>query len=140
MPQVPFLAPGTLADNVRLTAPTAVDAVVRAALDAVGLDRFELTHVLGEGGLGLSSGERRRLAVARALARDPAVLLVDEPTAGLDDETEQVVLAAITDRARRHGAMVILVAHRPAAIAIADRVVRLTARVSAEEPDGTAAA
>ena len=140
MPQVPFLAAGTLADNIRLVAPEASVAAIREAFDAVGLGRFTSSLELGEGGLGLSSGERRRVAVARALARDPAVLLVDEPTAGLDDETEQVVLSAIVRRAREAGSMVILVAHRPAAIAVADREVRISARADAEPVAGTAAA
>jgi thiol reductant ABC exporter CydD subunit len=146
VPQVPFLSAGTLEDNVRLIAPDASEAAVREALDTVGLAGFELSHRLGEGGLGLSSGERRRVAVARALARDPAILLIDEPTAGLDEETERVVLGAIERRARDGGSMVVLVAHRPAAIALADRVVRVTSRGvtenvdRAEHADGTAAA
>ena len=140
VPQVPFLAAGTLADNIRLIAPEASDAAIRDALDAVGLGRFEPSRLLGEAGLGLSSGERRRVAVARALARDPALLLIDEPTAGLDEESEQVVLSALVRRAREAGTMVILVAHRPAAIAIADREVRLASRVSVETGDGTVAA
>jgi ATP-binding cassette subfamily C protein CydCD len=140
VPQVPFLAAGTLADNIRLTAPEATDDAIREALAAVGLDRFEPSRQLGEAGLGLSSGERRRVAIARALAREPALLLVDEPTAGLDEDTEQVVLAAIVRGAREAGSMVVLVAHRPAAIAVADREVRLASRVAADTVDGTAAA
>jgi thiol reductant ABC exporter CydD subunit len=140
VPQAPHLVAGSVADNVRLVAPGVPDATIVAALSAVGLGRVEPSLVLGERGGGLSSGERRRVAVARALARDATVLLVDEPTAGLDEETEQVVLAAIERRAREDGAMVLLVAHRPAAIAIADRVVRLEARVVSEPGGGTAAA
>lgn len=140
VPQAPFLVSGTVADNIRLTAPEASDAAIRNALGAVGLGHVDPSLVLGDRGVGLSSGERRRVVVARALARDAALLLVDEPTAGLDEETEQVVLAAIVRRARETGTMVILVAHRPAAIAVADCEVRLASRSAAEPLDGTAAA
>ena len=139
VPQVPYLVPGTVADNIRLIAPEASDVTVVEALAAVGLEHVDPHLVLGDRGVGLSSGERRRVAVARALARGAGLLLVDEPTAGLDDETEQLVLAAIEREARTNGAMVLLVAHRAAAVAIADREVRVAARPAAID-DGIAAA
>jgi ATP-binding cassette subfamily C protein CydCD len=80
---------------------------------------------LGEGGAGLSVGERQRIALARAFVRDTPLLLLDEPTANLDGETEARVLEAL--RALVRGRTVILVAHRPALVALADRVVELDA-------------
>lgn len=139
--QAPYLAADTVAANVRLASPDATDEDVREALDAVGLDRLDPALVLGEHGAGLSSGERRRVAVARALVRRAPILLVDEPTAGLDEETERIVLAAIEREARQRGALVVLVAHRPAAVAIADREVGVAARaIASDGADATAAA
>ena len=80
--------------------------------------------VLGERGAGLSSGQRRRVGIARALVRRTPVLLLDEPTAGLDDEAEAAVLRAVRAAADA-GAAVLLVAHRPGAIAGADRMVEV---------------
>ena len=82
-----------------------------------------LETVLGERGHGLSSGQRRRVALARAWLRDAPVVLLDEPTAGLDTATEAAVCAA----ARRllAGRTALLVAHRPAMLELADRVIRL---------------
>ena len=120
VPQQPFLFAGSVADNVRLAVPDAVDADVAEVLAAVGLADVDPGMLLGERGLGLSSGQRRRLGVARALLRRAPLLLLDEPTAGLDDVAEATVLAAIRGAARS-GAAVLLVAHRPAAAASADR-------------------
>ena len=122
VPQQPFLFAGSVADNVRLAVPDAVDADVAEVLAAVGLADVDPLLLLGERGVGLSSGQRRRLGVARALLRRAPLLLLDEPTAGLDDIAEATVLAAIRGAARS-GAAVLLVAHRPAAAAAADRIV-----------------
>jgi thiol reductant ABC exporter CydD subunit len=129
--QDPYLFAGTLADNVRLGAPDAPESAVKAALAAVGLAGLDPATVLGERGSGLSSGQRRRVAIARAFVRDAPLVLLDEPTAGLDEASERLVLAAVRDLARTERRAVILVAHRPAALALADRVVRLAWRADA---------
>ncbi|MFF0751149.1 thiol reductant ABC exporter subunit CydD [Streptomyces sp. NPDC004267] len=129
VPQRPYLFAGTIADNVRLARPDASDADVRRALGDAGAGDFvaELPDgdrtLLGEDGAGLSAGQRQRLALARAFLADRPVLLLDEPTAALDGETE----AAVVDAVRRLavGRTVLLVVHRPALLAVADRVVRL---------------
>ena len=79
--------------------------------------------MLGEGGSGLSAGERQRVALARAFVRDATLLLLDEPTAGLDGETEAELLATV--RRLLPGRTTLVVAHRPALAALADRVVEL---------------
>jgi ATP-binding cassette subfamily C protein CydCD len=130
VPQAPYLFAGSVAENVRLAVPDAPDVAVSDALARVGLGDLPLDRELGERGSGLSSGQRRRVGIARALLRRAPVLLLDEPTAGLDGAAEAAVLAAIRGAAR-DGAMVLLVAHRPGAMAEADRSVELRAAVVA---------
>ncbi|MFE7644646.1 thiol reductant ABC exporter subunit CydD [Streptomyces phaeoluteigriseus] len=146
VPQHPHLYAGTIAENVRLACPDADDAAVRRALGDAGALEFVdalpagAGTVLGEDGVGLSAGQRQRLALARAFVADRPVLLLDEPTAALDGETEAEVVAAV--RRLAAGRTVLLVVHRPALLAVADRVVRLEATdtVARAEARGPAAA
>ncbi|MFE7775609.1 thiol reductant ABC exporter subunit CydD [Streptomyces sp. NPDC057445] len=135
VPQQPYLFAGTVAENVRLARPDADDAEVVAALRDAGAQDFvaalpEGTEtLLGEDGAGLSAGQRQRLALARAFLADRPLLLLDEPTAALDGETEAGIVEAV--RRLAAGRTVLLVVHRPALLAVADRVVELQASPAA---------
>ncbi|WP_016906319.1 thiol reductant ABC exporter subunit CydD [Streptomyces xiaopingdaonensis] len=124
VPQAPQLFAGTVAENVRLARPDATDAEVASALRDAAAAELAPGTLLGEHGTGLSAGQRQRVALARAFLADRPLLLLDEPTAALDGETEAAVVEAV--RKLAEGRTVLLVAHRPALLALADRVVRLT--------------
>jgi thiol reductant ABC exporter CydD subunit len=129
VPQRPHLFKASIAQNVRLGRSNASAEAVWDAISAAGLAEAVrslpngLDTVLGERGAGLSAGERQRIALARAFLRDAPLLLLDEPTANLDGQTERDV--AQTIRRLAEGRTVVLVAHRPALIAVADRVLSL---------------
>lgn len=120
----------TLADVVRLGRPDVTDEQVWGALMRAGVAEEirglpdGLTTSMRADGSGLSVGQQQRIALARCLVGDPDVLLLDEPTAALDPESESAVVAAIQAEAAR-GATVIVVAHRPTLVAVADQVVRV---------------
>ncbi|MDR7255206.1 ATP-binding cassette subfamily C protein CydCD [Nocardioides sp. BE266] len=134
-PQRPWLLANTVAANVRLGRPTASDGDVWDALRAVGLDDVVrslpdgLDTTLGEDGAGLSAGQRARVALARVVLAARPVVLLDEPSAHLDEETEQVLLDTVARLART--SLVLVVAHRPAVLAAADRVLTLSPAVVA---------
>ncbi|MGW7362191.1 thiol reductant ABC exporter subunit CydD [Streptomyces sp. NPDC054841] len=138
VPQRPYLFAGTVAENVRLARPHADDAHVAAALRDAGAYDFVAglpqgtDTVLGEDGEGLSAGQRQRLALARAFLADRPLLLLDEPTAALDGETEAGIVDAVRRLAR--GRTVLLVVHRPALLSLADRVVELRPAVEGGIP------
>ncbi|QHC26505.1 thiol reductant ABC exporter subunit CydD [Streptomyces sp. GS7] len=144
VPQHPHLFAGTIAANVRLARPDAEDAAVRTALEDAGALEFVdalpegLATRLGESGAGLSAGQRQRLALARAFLADRPILLLDEPTANLDGETEEAVVAAV--RRLAAGRTVLMVVHRPALLAVADRTVRMAGATAADAVETAAAA
>jgi ABC-type transport system involved in cytochrome bd biosynthesis fused ATPase/permease subunit len=123
--QNPGMLPGTVADNIALGFAGSTADEQRAMLDLVGGETIALTHPVGDDGEGLSGGERRRVAMARAflkVTRGGAQLLVmDEPTAGLDAATETRAIEAI----RGMHVAAVIVTHRPAVLALADVVVEM---------------
>ncbi|MFX1756511.1 thiol reductant ABC exporter subunit CydD [Rhodococcus sp. As11] len=132
LPQRPVLLPGTLAGNLRLTGVDPDTTDLDDVCAATGFDSVlaELPDgwetVVGAGGTGLSLGQRQRLALTRTLASSRPVLLLDEPTAHLDEDTEATVLHTLRGLAAA-GRTVVVVAHRPTLLAIADEVVTVHA-------------
>ena len=125
VPQVPAMMAGTVAENIRLGCSDTPEAMLRDALDRCGAAAIPLNKRIDDDAEGLSAGERRRVALARALVRveqaEAGLLVLDEPTAGLDADTEATVLEAV----RASGASVLVVSHRRNIIAAADVVVDL---------------
>jgi ATP-binding cassette subfamily C protein CydD len=123
--QNPHLFHGTIRENIRLARPAATDAEVDEAAQAAHVSDFAarlpkgLDTPIGQRGYGISGGEARRVALARAYLKDAPVLLLDEPTAGLDTENERLVLAALDRLAR--GRTVLVATHSASGIGWAQR-------------------
>ncbi|WP_312316443.1 heme ABC transporter ATP-binding protein/permease CydC [Atlantibacter hermannii] len=125
VPQRVHLFSATLRDNLLLAAPQASDARLASTLTQVGLEKLledgGLNSWLGEGGRQLSGGELRRLAIARALLHDAPLMLLDEPTEGLDAGTEQQILSLLdTVTANK---TVLMITHRLRGLADFNRIV-----------------
>ena len=141
VPQHPTVFHGTVAGNIRLGDSAASDERVREAARLAQADVFirDLPEgydtVIGDGGRQLSAGERRRVALARALLRDAPLIVLDEPTADLDPETA-AALALELERAGETRTMLVI-AHRRELTAHADRLVRL-ANGAVEKAEPTA--
>jgi ABC-type multidrug transport system fused ATPase/permease subunit len=134
---------GTVAENVRLGREDATDADLRRAVRLAGAEPFVhalpegFETLLGDGGRSLSAGESQRIAIARVLLRDAALIVLDEPTANLDPESAELVEDAIARL--RHGRTVLVISHRPLPARCTDRIIRL-AHGRVEEPSRTRAA
>lgn len=129
VPQSPSLFQGSIADNIRLAQPdAAMDEIMAAARLArlhvfiTGLPTGYETQI-GERGLRLSGGQAQRLALARAFLKDAPLLILDEPTAHLDPQTEAELHEATQEL--MDGRTVLVIAHRPHTIQTADQIVRL---------------
>ena len=111
----------TAKENVELASEIVSDALdPEAVLREVGLGN-RLDHFPAQ----LSGGEQQRVAIARAVAKNPKILLCDEPTGALDYQTGKQVLGILQDMSRKKGATVIIVTHNGALAPIADRVIRM---------------
>ncbi|MCE2426444.1 MAG: ABC transporter ATP-binding protein, partial [Pseudomonadales bacterium] len=123
------LFPTTIADNLRYATPGATDAQIREAAEVACATEFidrlpaGFETELGVGGSLLSTGQKQRLSIARALVRNAPILVLDEPTASLDADTERRVLANLKNWARER--VVIVITHRLSTIRDADRIALL---------------
>lgn len=130
LPQGVELFDGTIADNIaRFEDDPDPDAIVAAAKTAGAHDlilRFERGYEtrIGEGGSALSAGQRQRIGLARALYRDPFIVVLDEPNANLDADGETAVVNAIASVRQRKG-IAVVIAHRPSAIGACDMVLMM---------------
>jgi ATP-binding cassette subfamily B protein len=135
--QETFIFDTTVRENIAIGRPDATDEQIVAAAKAAALDGFIATlpagynSVLGERGVRMSGGQRQRLAIARALLRDPRILILDEATSALDVQTEQEIVETLLVLAR--GRTTITITHRLGLAARADRIIAISNGAVVEE-------
>jgi ATP-binding cassette subfamily B protein len=119
---------GTIRENLLFVKPTATDDEIRAALNKASCDNLiarsekGIDTVIGEGGMKLSGGEKQRLSIARALLRQPKLMVFDEATSALDSLTEEAISNTIKSITEQKEHITVLIAHRLSTIMHADRI------------------
>ena len=120
---------GSIRDNLTLGAPYATDESLLQALKITGAMEFiqklptGLDYIIAEGGIGLSGGQKQSLLLARILVKDPNIILLDEPTASMDDITERQFINGIQDITRNK--TLIIATHKMSIINIVDRIITI---------------
>lgn len=139
VPQDPVLFYGTLKQNLLMAAPFATDAKMLHVARIAGIDELASTHpdgydmMISERGDSLSGGQRQSVAVARALINDPAVLLLDEPSSNMDNQSESALRRRLKDVTRDK--TLVLVTHRTALLELVDRLIVMDrGRIVADGP------
>jgi ABC-type multidrug transport system fused ATPase/permease subunit len=123
LPQRPTIFHGSVRDNVRLGRQEASEKEIRAAMARARLEEIGLDTPVGEGGQGLSAGQVQRVAIARLFLRSPLLVLLDEPTAHLDEENAALVSSSLEELSA--GRTTILVTHRAESASGMDRMVEI---------------
>jgi ATP-binding cassette subfamily B protein len=122
---------GTIRENLLFVKPDATDEEIVAALNKASCQQLMLRSdkgidtMIGEGGLKLSGGEKQRLSIARALIRDPRLLIFDEATSSLDSLSEEIISEAIRNISNKRQQITLIVAHRLSTIMHADKIIIL---------------